>query len=193
VAGPRGRDLLPERGHTHYTPNLGTIELRVEVARYLHRRFGLEYDPESEVLITIGASEAIDSVLRVILEPGDGVLIPEPCFVAYQPCTVMAGGRAIPVPTRVEQQFQVQPEALAAADDGARALLINYPNNPTGATISREGMQRVVDYAVAHDQLVISDEVYAELTYGREHVSAAAMPGARDRTILVSGFSKAWP
>ena len=181
-----------ERGHTHYTPNRGTVELRLEVARYLERRFGLEYDAETELLVTIGASEAIDSALRVILEPEDGVLIPEPCFVSYMPCTVMAGGRALPVPTYVAQQFQVQPEALAQADDGARAMIINYPNNPTGAAISREAMQRVVDYAVARDQLIISDEVYAELTYDRAHVPCAAMPGGRERTILVGGFSKAW-
>ena len=181
-----------ERGHTHYTPNRGTMELRLEVARYLQRRFALEYDPETELLITIGASEAIDSVLRVILEPDDAVLIPEPCFVAYLPCTVMAGGRALPVPTYAEQAFQVQPETLAKVDDGARAMLINYPNNPTGAVISREAMQQVVDYACEHDQLIISDEIYAELTYGREHVSAAARPGARERTILIGGFSKAW-
>jgi aminotransferase len=181
-----------ERGHTHYTPNRGTMELRLEVARYLQRRFALEYDPETELLITIGASEAIDSVLRVILEPDDAVLIPEPCFVAYLPCTVMAGGRALPVPTYAEQAFQVQSETLAKVDDGARAMLINYPNNPTGAVISREAMQQVVDYACEHDQLIISDEIYAELTYGREHVSAAARPGARERTILIGGFSKAW-
>jgi aminotransferase len=181
-----------ERGHTHYTPNRGTLELRQEVARYLQRRFALEYSPDTELLITIGASEAIDSALRVILEPEDGVLIPEPCFVAYRPCTVMAGGRAIPVPTYVEQQFQVQPEMLTQVDDGARAMLINYPNNPTGAVISPEGMQRVVDYAIAHDQLILSDEVYAELNYHGEHVSAAAVPGAWERTILIGGFSKAW-
>ncbi len=181
-----------ERGHTHYTPNRGTQELREELARYLLRRFGLAYDPETELLITIGGSEALDVALRVLLEPEDGVLIPEPCFVAYQPLALMAGGRARPVPTSVEQQFQVQPEALAAVEDGARVIMLNYPNNPTGAVLSQEAADRIVEYAVAHDQVIISDEIYAELNYLGEHVSIAAAPGARERTVLVGGFSKAW-
>jgi aminotransferase len=181
-----------ERGHTHYTPNRGIGELLAEVARYLQRRFGLEYDPGSELLITIGGSEAIDSALRVILEPGDSVLIPEPCFVSYVPCTVMAGGRPLPVPTYSEQEFRVQPEALAEADDGARAILMNYPNNPTGAVLTAGDMARLVAYAEEHDQILLSDEIYGELTYGGEHVSAASVPGARERVVLIGGFSKAW-
>jgi aminotransferase len=182
-----------ERGHTQYTPNRGTQELRAEVSRYLRRRFGLEYDPEIEVLITIGASEAIDTALRVGLEPGDGVLIPEPCFVSYVPCTVMAGGRALSVPTTAEHAFQVQAEALAEADDGsARALLFCYPNNPTGAIMTREALEAVVRFACERDLLIIADEIYAELTYNGDHVSVASISGARERTVLVGGFSKAW-
>ena len=181
-----------ERGHTQYTPNRGTQELCAEVARYLSRRFGLEYHPETEVLITIGGSEALDCALRVILEPEAGVLIPEPCFVSYAPCTVMAGGRALPVPTYAKHQFRVQPSDLAAADDGARAMLVNYPNNPTGAILPRPEAEALVAYAVEHDQLIISDEIYAELTYLGEHTPLPSLPGARERTLLVGGFSKAW-
>jgi aminotransferase len=182
-----------ERGHTHYTPNRGARELRQELARYLSRRFGLEYDPEQELLITIGASEAIDVALRVVVEPGDGVLIPQPCFVSYLPCAALAGGRPIPVATTAEQAFQVQVEALAEADEGrARVLMISYPNNPTGATMTRPGLEAVARFAQERDLLVIADEVYAELTYDGDPISAAAMPGARERTVLVGGFSKAW-
>jgi len=182
-----------ERGHTQYTPNAGIQELRVEVARYLERRFGLAYHPDGEVMITVGGSEAIDIALRTILDPNDGVLIPQPCFVAYPPCAIMAGGRAIAVPTSVAHSFQVQVEDLAAAcDEGVRAMVISYPSNPTGAVLAPANAQAIVDFAAERDLLVISDEVYAELTYDGEHVSIAGAPGARDRTILVGGFSKAW-
>lgn len=182
-----------ESGHTHYTPNAGIQELRGEVSRYLDRRFGLSYDPQHEIMITVGGSEAIDIALRTILEPGDGVLIPQPCFVAYPPCAMMAGGRAISVPTRVEHDFRVQVEDLAAAcDGGTRAIVVSYPNNPTGATIDEEGALAFVEFARERDLLILSDEVYAELTYNGEHVSIAAQPGAQERTILIGGFSKAW-
>ncbi len=182
-----------ERGHTHYTPNRGTRPLLEELARYLARRFGLTYDPETELMITVGGSEAIDVALRSILEPGDGVLIPEPCFVSYQPCAVLAGGRAIPVCTLVEHDFQVQVAQLEDAyDDRARVLLISYPSNPTGAIMPRAGMEALMRFAAERDLLVISDEVYAELTYDGRHASAATVPGGRERTILVGGFSKAW-
>ena len=182
-----------ESGHTHYTPNAGTQELRGEVSRYLDRRFGLSYDPQHEIMITVGGSEAIDIALRTILEPGDGVLIPQPCFVAYPPCAMMAGGRAISVPTWVEHDFRVQVEDLAAAcDGGTRAIVVSYPNNPTGATIDEEGALAFVEFARERDLLILSDEVYAELTYNGEHVSIAAQPGAQERTILIGGFSKAW-
>ncbi|UCC68912.1 MAG: aminotransferase class I/II-fold pyridoxal phosphate-dependent enzyme [Armatimonadota bacterium] len=182
-----------ERGHTHYTPNRGIQELREKLASYLERRFGVLYDPDEELLITIGASEAIDVALRAVLEPEDGVLVPQPCFVSYAPCAVLAGGRTIAVPTSVQHEFRVQVTDLDRANDGeARALLISYPNNPTGAILSRADMESLVGYAQEHDLLVISDEIYAELTYDGPHVSAAAVPGGKERTILIGGFSKAW-
>ncbi|MFB3879968.1 MAG: aminotransferase class I/II-fold pyridoxal phosphate-dependent enzyme [Armatimonadota bacterium] len=182
-----------ERGHTHYTPNRGIRPLLEELARYLERRFGASYDPETELMITVGGSEAIDVALRAVLEPGDGVLIPQPCFVSYLPCAVLAGGRAIPVPTSVNHGFEVQVGELErACDKTTRVLLVSYPSNPTGATMPRAGMEALVRFAAERDLLLISDEVYAELTYDGGHVSAAAIPGGRERTVLVGGFSKAW-
>ncbi len=182
-----------ERGHTHYTPSRGMRPLLQELALYLERRFGLRYDPERELLVTVGGSEAIDIALRAVLEPGDGVLIPQPCFVSYVPCAALGGGRALPVSTSVEHNFQVQVDNLAeACDETTRVLLISYPSNPTGAVMPRAGMEALVEFAAARDLLVISDEIYAELTYNGPHSSAAAAPGARERTILVGGFSKAW-
>jgi len=182
-----------ERGHTHYTANRGLQELRTELARYLARRFGVEYDPAEELLVTVGASEAIDVALRAVLEPGDRVLVPQPCFVSYVPCVELAGGSAVPVPTSVRNGFQVQIEDLAAAArQGARALLLGYPNNPTGATLPRDQVERVVRFAQERDILILSDEIYAELTYDGGHVSMAAVPAGRERTILIGGFSKAW-
>jgi aminotransferase len=182
-----------ERGHTHYTPNRGIGPLLEELAGYLARRFGVSYDPETELMITVGGSEAIDVALRAVLDPGDGVLVPQPCFVSYLPCAVLAGGRAIPVCTSVKYDFQVQIDELAGAyDEGTRLLLISYPSNPTGAIMPRAGMEALIRFAAERDLLVISDEVYAELTYDGEHASAAAIPGGRERTILVGGFSKAW-
>lgn len=182
-----------ERGHTHYTPSRGIKDLREKLASYLERRFGVSYDPDRELLITVGASEAIDVALRAVLEPDDGVLVPQPCFVSYVPCAVLAGGRAIPVPTSVEHEFRVQVDDLAQADDGgARVLLTSYPSNPTGATLPRADVESVVAYAEERDLLILSDEIYAELTYDGDHASFVAVPGGRARTILVGGFSKAW-
>jgi len=182
-----------ERGHTHYTPTRGIKPLLDELAHYLERRFGVSYDPDEELLVTVGGSEAIDIALRAVVEPGDGVLIPQPCFVSYAPCTALTGGRILAAPTSVEHEFQAQPDRLEEAyDERTRVLLISYPTNPTGAVMPRAGMEALVSYAAERDLLVISDEVYAELTYNGEHVSAAAVPGGRERTILVGGFSKAW-
>lgn len=182
-----------ESGHTHYTPNRGIRPLLEELARYLERRFGVSYDPAAELMITVGGSEAIDIALRAVVEPGDGVLIPQPCFVSYLPCAILAGGRATSVYTAVEHEFQVQVEDLAGVcDEGARVLLISYPSNPTGAIMPRRGMEVLIRFAEERDLLVISDEVYAELTYDGQHASAAAVAGAKERTILVGGFSKAW-
>ncbi|MBN1461452.1 MAG: aminotransferase class I/II-fold pyridoxal phosphate-dependent enzyme [Armatimonadetes bacterium] len=182
-----------ERGHTHYTPNRGIGPLLAEISRYLQRRFGLSYDPETEILVTVGGSEAIDIALRSVLEPGDGVLIPQPCFVSYLPCAVLAGGRALPVPTYMKHEFRVQVDDLEhACDEATRLLLMSYPSNPTGATMPKKGLESLVEFAASRNLVIVSDEIYAELTYNGEHASVAAIPGARERTVFVGGFSKAW-
>jgi aminotransferase len=182
-----------EKGHTHYTANRGIQRLREEVSAYLSRRFGVEYDPQSELLITVGVSEALDLGLRVLVEPGEGVIVPEPCFVAYVPCALLAGGRPVPVSLRVEEEFKLSGEAVRqAAREGAKVLVISYPSNPTGATMSREELARVAEAARECGLFVISDEIYAELTYDGEHASFAALPGAKEFTLLLGGFSKAF-
>lgn len=180
-----------ERGATHYTSNRGLPELRKQISQYLARRFGLEYDPETEILATAGVSQGLDLALRVALDPGDVVIIPEPCYVSYAPCTTLAGGEHIFVSTRPEDGFRLRAESVAeAAAEGAKALLLGYPNNPTGAILDEADLRAVAEAAKAADLLVISDEIYAELTYDRTHVSIAGLPGMRDRTIVLGGFSK---
>ncbi len=182
-----------ERGYTQYTSNWGLLELRQEVARLLDRRYGVEYRPEGEVLITVGVSEGLDLALRAILNPGDEVLIPEPCYVSYRPCTLFAGGVPVPIGSTAENGFRVSVDALEAAiTPRTRAVLINFPNNPTGATLRRSDLQRVAELAERHDLIVLSDEIYSELTYDSKHVSFASLPGMQDRTILFNGFSKAF-
>src|SRR5687767_2846320 len=174
-----------ERGYTQYTSNWGLLELREEIARLLDRRCGLEYRPEGEVLITVGVSEGLDLALRAILNPGDEVLIPEPCYVSYKPCTLLAGGVAVPVPSTAATGFRVTLEALEAAiTPRTRALLINFPNNPTGATLRRKDLEGIAALAKKHDLIVLSDEIYSELTYDGGHVSLASISGMQDRTIL---------
>ncbi|MCL6548820.1 MAG: aminotransferase class I/II-fold pyridoxal phosphate-dependent enzyme [Alicyclobacillus sp.] len=181
-----------ERGFTSYTSNRGLPELRQAIADYL-QGFDLDYDPERELLVTIGGSEAIDICLRAIVSPGDEVLIPEPAYVSYRPCAVLAGARPVSVPTRAEDGFRLTPELLARhITPRTKALILCYPNNPTGAVMEREDLVAVARVAEAHDLLVISDEIYAELTYGRPHMSIAALPGMKERTVLVSGMSKAF-
>jgi len=182
-----------ERGYTQYTSNWGLLELRQEVARLLARRYGVEYRPESEILITVGVSEGLDLALRAILNPGDEVLIPEPCYVSYSPCALFAGGVPVPIASDAGTGFRVRIEALeAAVTPRTRAILINFPNNPTGATLRRADLERLAALAQRRDLIVISDEIYADLTYDGEHVSMASLPGMRDRTILLNGFSKAF-
>ena len=182
-----------EKGQTMYTSNLGLAELRQELARYLKAEYDLEYDPASELLITVGVSEALDLAMRAILDPRDEVIIPDPCYVSYEPCVVLAGGKAVAVPTSEEDGFE-----LGAADiearitDRTRAVLIGYPANPTGAVMSRDKMEQVAEVARRHGLLVASDEIYAKLVYGVEHTCVAALPGMRDSTILLGGFSKAY-
>jgi aminotransferase len=182
-----------ERGFTQYTSNYGLLELRQEVARLLDRRCGVEYRPEGEVLITVGVSEGLDLALRAILNPGDEVLIPEPCYVSYKPCTLFAGGVPVTVVSHADTGFRVRIEELEKrVTSRTRALLINFPNNPTGATFRRQDLERLAELARRHDLIVISDEIYSELTYDSRHVSLATLPGMQERTILLNGFSKAF-
>lgn len=180
-----------QRGETHYTSNSGRLDLRVALAEHLEKRYGVSYDPASEIIITVGVSEALYLALTAILDPGDEVLIPTPCFVAYQPEVVLAGGTPIEVPSSMEDNFQPNLPALKAAlTPRTRAILIGYPNNPTGAVASRETLMEVLHFAEQHDLIVVSDEIYDRLVYGIEHVCFAALPGARERTITLGGFSK---
>jgi aminotransferase len=181
------------RGETHYTSNLGLEELRREIARMLEEDFGVGYDPEREVLVTSGVSEAIDLAVRALVDPGDEVIVPEPCYVSYKACAFLAGAEPVVVPTRAEDGFRLRPEALQAVlTPRTKAVILGYPSNPTGATMPRAelaGIARVVSEA---DLLVIFDEIYAYLTYEGEHTCFASLPGMRERTILLNGFSKAY-
>jgi aminotransferase len=180
-----------QKGETHYTSNSGILELRQALSAHLNKLYGVGYDPESELLITVGVSEALYLAMGAVLDPGDEVIVPEPCFVSYAPEVVLAGGKAVTIATHVEQGFQVTGEAVEAAVTGrTKALLIGYPNNPTGAVMSRERLQEIAAVAEKHDLLVISDEIYDQLVYGVEHVCFASLPGMRDRTITLGGFSK---
>jgi aminotransferase len=188
AAGQRSVDQT-----TAYTSNSGLKELRVALAAHLNARYGADYDAESELLMTVGVSEAMLGAALAVLNPGDEVLVPEPCFVAYPACITFADATPVYVPTSVENGFQVGAAALEAAiTPRTRAILIGYPNNPTGAVMTRAGMLEVAQVAERHDLLVISDEIYDRLVYGVEHVCFAALPGMRERTILLGGFSKAY-
>ena len=183
-----------EDGHTHYTSNSGLAELRREIAAYMNRRFSLEYDGMHEVLVSVGGSEAIDLALRAILCPGDEVLIPEPSFVCYTPLTQMAGGVPVPLPTRVEDKFKLTPEALRAAiTPRTKLLILPYPNNPTGAIMTRDELQAIATVIKDTNIVVLSDEIYNSLTYGPDrHVCFAELDGMKERTIVVDGFSKSY-
>ncbi|MGQ9889096.1 MAG: aminotransferase class I/II-fold pyridoxal phosphate-dependent enzyme [Aggregatilineales bacterium] len=188
----RGIESL-QRGDTHYTSNAGMLELRQAAAHYIERLYGLRYDPVTQMLITVGVSEALWLAMKAILDPGDEVLVVEPCFVANAAAVEMAGGVPVPVHTYVEHQFQVTGAALEAAVTGrTKAILISYPNNPTGAVLTREHMAEVAAVAERHDLLVISDEIYERLVYGVEHINFATLPGMYERTVLMSGVSKAF-
>jgi len=180
-----------EAGHTHYTSNSGTVELRQAIARYIERLYGIHYDPESEILVTVGVSEALYLVMNAILDPGDEVIVPQPSFVAYAPEVTFAGGVPVVIDTFVEEEFQVTGAAVeAAVTPRTKAILIGYPNNPTGAVMSRERLLEIAAVAERHDLLVISDEIYDRLVYGVEHVHFATLPGMRPRTVVLGGFSK---
>ncbi len=182
-----------EQGRTRYTANAGLMELRVEITRYLARRFELEYEPK-QVLVTVGGSEAIDMAIRALVAPGDEVIIPEPCFVCYEPITQLTGGVPVHIATRAEDDFRLTPEQLRAAiTPRTKLLILPYPNNPTGGVMSQKDLEAIAEVLRGTDIMVLSDEIYAELTYGLDrHVSIASLPGMKERTIVVNGFSKTY-
>jgi len=181
-------------GETQYTSNWGLLSLREEIAAYMESRFALKYDPKNEILVTVGASEGIDLSLRVICNPGDEILIPEPSYVSYAPGVVFAGGTPVPMPTYEADAFALTPEAVEAAiTPRTKAIILPYPNNPTGAVVGKAQMEKLAEVFIRHDLIVISDEIYAELCYSEEgHTSIASLPGMRERTFVLNGFSKAF-
>ena len=180
-----------EKGRTFYTSNAGLKELRVEIANYLDRRFGLNYHPEQEMLITVGGSEAIDIAMRAMLDPGDEVLIPQPSYVSYVPCAVLANGVPVIIELKAENEFRLTAEELEAAiTPKTKLLVLPFPNNPTGSVMERKDLEAIAKVIEKYDLYVLSDEIYAELTYLEKHVSIASLPGMKERTILISGFSK---
>lgn len=183
-----------EQGYTSYTANMGMWELREEICALQHRSFGLSYHPKTDCLVTVGVSEALDIAMRAILSPGDEILIPEPCYVSYKACAALAGAVPVAVPAKIENNFSITADDLEAhVTPKTRALLIGYPNNPTGAILTKEQLLGIAEFAKKHDLIVISDEIYGDLTYGGEkHICFAALPDMQERTILLNGFSKAY-
>ncbi len=181
-----------ERGRTFYTSNSGLKELRIEIADFLKRHYNLEYNPLTEMLMTVGGSEGIDIALRAMLDPGDEVLIPQPSYVSYEPCTILAGGKPVPINLKEENEFRLKPEELEAAiTDKTKILIMPFPNNPTGAVMEKEDLEPIVELVKKYDLFVLTDEIYGELTYtGEGHVSIASFPGMKERTIYINGFSK---
>ena len=183
-----------EQGYTSYTANRGMLELREEIAAHYASRYGISYEPAKDILITVGVSEALDIAMRAILSPGDEVLIPEPCYVSYQACVTFAGGKPVPVAAKLENDFRITPEELEPhVTKRTKALLIGYPNNPTGAVMAKDDLLKIAAFAEKHDLIVVSDEIYGDLTYGgMEHTAFSSLPGMKERTILLNGFSKAY-
>jgi aminotransferase len=182
-----------EKGRTFYTSNAGLMELREEIARYLKRRFDLEYDPKHEMIVTVGGSEAIDIALRAMVDAGDEVLIPQPSYVSYEPCTVLAGATPVIIELKNENQFRLTAKELEdAITDKTKVLILPFPNNPTGAIMEREDLEAIAKVIEEHDLFVISDEIYSELCYTDNHVSIANIHGMKERTIVINGFSKSY-
>ncbi|MFQ5406013.1 MAG: aminotransferase class I/II-fold pyridoxal phosphate-dependent enzyme [Candidatus Micrarchaeia archaeon] len=182
-----------ERGHTHYTSNQGSPRLRSEISKSLNKKYNVEYDAEKEVLVTSGVSEGLDVALRAITNPKETVVVVEPSYVAYTPCAILAGANALSFPTKLENEFKINADELEKTAKNSKALIINYPNNPTGAVMTKNELEKVAKVAVEHDLLVISDEIYADLTYdGLKHCCFSSLNGMKERTILLSGFSKAF-
>jgi aminotransferase len=182
-----------EKGRTFYTSNSGLKELKIEICRYLNRRYGMTYDYEHETLVTVGGSEAIDIALRAMLDPGDEVLIPQPCYVSYHPCAILAGGVPVVIELKGENEFKLTRQQLIdAITDKTKVLVLAFPNNPTGAVMNYNDLKNIVDVIIEKDLFVISDEIYSELTYGENHVSIASFPGMKERTVVINGFSKSY-
>ena len=182
-----------EKGKTHYTANAGFLELRKEIANYIARSTGICYDPKGEVLVTVGGSEAIDLAIRAIVNPGDEVLIPEPCFVCYKPCTILAGGVPVPIVTKVEDKFKLTAQQLKAAiTPKTKLLILPYPNNPTGAIMTKSDLEEIAKVLRDTNIMILTDEIYSELTYGQTHTSIISIPGMAERSIYVNGFSKSY-
>ena len=182
-----------EKGRTFYTSNAGLLELRKAIAHYMYRKYELTYDPAHEIVVTVGGSEGIDLALRAMLNPGDEVILPEPAFVSYLPCVKLADGVPVTIDLKEENHFKLKPEELLAAiTDKTKILILSYPNNPTGAIMTREDLEPIAEIVKEKDLYVISDEIYAELTYKEKHVSIVSLPGMQERTVLINGFSKAY-
>lgn len=182
-----------EKGRTFYTSNAGLKELKEEICHYLKRKQGLEYDPKDEVFLTVGGSEGIDAAMRAMLNPGEEVLIPQPSFVSYEPCTILAGGVPVIIELKAENEFRLTAKELEdAITEKTKLLVLPFPNNPTGAILERKDLEEIAEVIIKHDIFVMSDEIYAELTYKDKHVSIAEIPGMQERTILINGFSKAY-
>ena len=182
-----------EKGRTFYTSNSGLKPLREEISRYLNRRYNLNYDPLHEILVTVGGSEGIDIALRAMLDPGDEVLIPQPCYVSYLPCVSLADGVPVTIELKEENEFRLtKEELLEKITDKTKILVLPFPNNPTGAVMRREDLEDIAEVIIDHDLYVLSDEIYSELTYQGDHVSIASLPGMRERTLTINGFSKSY-
>jgi len=182
-----------EKGQTFYTSNAGLKELKIEICNYLERRFGVSYDFADECMVTVGGSEAIDIALRAMLDPGDEVLIPQPSYVSYPPCTILAGGVPVPILLEEKDQFRLTKEKLLAAiTPKTKILILPFPNNPTGSIMELEDLKEIAEVIEEHDLYVISDEIYSELTYTGNHVTIASLPGMKERTVLINGFSKSY-
>ena len=182
-----------EKGRTHYTSNAGLKELKTEIDRFLTRRYGVSYDPNKEIMVTVGGSEAIDIAMRAMLDPGDEVLIPQPSYVSYVPCAVLANGTPVIIELKEEDEFRLTPEELEAAiTPKTKLLVLPFPNNPTGGVMEKSDLEKIAKIIIEHDLFVLSDEIYSELTYLENHVTIASLPGMKERTIVINGFSKSY-
>lgn len=182
-----------EKGRTFYTSNAGLMELKEEISSYLNRRIGVNYHPKNEVIVTVGGSEGIDIAMRAMLDPGDEVLIPQPSYVSYEPCCILAGGKPVIIELKAENEFRLtKQELLDAITDKTKLLVLPFPNNPTGAIMEKEDLEAIAEVIIEKDIFVLSDEIYSELSYKGDHVSITSIPGMKERTILINGFSKAY-